>query len=172
MDRIKIELGMWEDAPCPICTKNVDLEKAEKLLYQSLVSNFGYTKEEVEDYITNNDYRGNGWTREWEKFQETLCAEEESIVIECGGKYYEDMSDEEYDEIHKEDTKKYVVKLLKQIGETNDELRNLFNSLSLTIGTERMCGREVMIDRETITMEQIEKFESYLDEIRTFALYV
>ena len=26
MDRIEIELGMWESAPCPICTKNVFLK--------------------------------------------------------------------------------------------------------------------------------------------------
>lgn len=93
MERIEIELGMWEDAPCPICTRNVDLDKAEKMLYQSMISNFGYTKECVDDYITNNNYRGDGWTSEWERFQEIVCAEEESIIIKCGGKYYEDIED-------------------------------------------------------------------------------
>jgi hypothetical protein len=102
MDRIDIELGMWESAPCPICTKYVDLDKAEKLLYQSVVSNFGYTKEKVEDFLTNDDYRGDGWTQEWEDFQVLVCAEEEAIIMDCGGIYYEDMTDEEYEKIMQE----------------------------------------------------------------------
>lgn len=89
MEKIEIELGAWESAPCPICTTNVDLDKAERLLYLSALSI--YSKDQLEDYLTNNDYRGSGWTREWEKFQEWLCAEEEAIIIECGGVYYEDM---------------------------------------------------------------------------------
>lgn len=102
MDRIEIELGMWETAPCPICTKYVDLDKAEKLLYQSVISNLRYTKEEIEDYLTNDDYRGDGWTQEWEDFQELVCAEEEAIIMNCGGIYYEDMTDEEYEKIMQE----------------------------------------------------------------------
>lgn len=87
MDRIEIDLGMWEIAPCPIYTKNVDLDRAEELLYQSAVTEYGKT--DVERLLTQD---GNeNWTREWEKFQEWLCAEEESIVIECGGVYCEDM---------------------------------------------------------------------------------
>ena len=35
MDKIEIELGMWESAPCPICTDNVDLDKAEKMQNQT-----------------------------------------------------------------------------------------------------------------------------------------
>ena len=53
MERIEIELGMWECAPCPICTDNVDLDKAEKMLYQSAVQNYG--KDVVEDYMSNQE---------------------------------------------------------------------------------------------------------------------
>ena len=97
MDKIEIELGMWESAPAPIFTDNVDLEKAEQRLYQSAVQSYG--KEVVEDYVTNPKYKEDGWTSEWEHFQEWLCAEEESIVVECGGRYYEDMTEEEYENI-------------------------------------------------------------------------
>lgn len=41
MERIEIELGMWEMAPCPIWTDNVDLDTAEKMLYQSAVTEYG-----------------------------------------------------------------------------------------------------------------------------------
>ena len=99
-DRIEIEVGMWETAPCPIYTKNVDVDKVEKLLYASAVQSYG--KEVVEDYITNPAYKEDGWTTEWEHFQEWLCAEEEAIIMECGGIYYEDMTDEEYEKIMQE----------------------------------------------------------------------
>lgn len=91
MDRIEIELGMWESAPCPICTKNVDVDKVETELYQQMIHSFAYSKEQVEDFLTNDKYRGDGWTSEWERFQEFLCAEEEALVIKYGGIYYEDM---------------------------------------------------------------------------------
>lgn len=93
MNRIEIELGMWETAPCPICTKNVDLDKAERLLYASAVQFYG--KEVVEDYINNQgEYERDKWTSEYEHFSEWLCAEEEAIVMECGGVYYEDIDNE------------------------------------------------------------------------------
>ena len=95
MDRIEIELGMWEDAPCPIYTENVDLKRAEKLLYQSAVTEWG--EKEVERLLTQD--KPDEYSRKWERFQEWLCAEEEAIVIECGGKYIEDMTDEEYNAI-------------------------------------------------------------------------
>ena len=96
MSKIEIELGMWESAPCPICTKDVDLGRAEELLYQSAVTEYGESN--VERLMTQD---GNeNWTKEWERFQEWLCAEEEAIVINCGGKYIEDMTDEEYNAIY------------------------------------------------------------------------
>jgi hypothetical protein len=87
MDRIEIELGMWEAAPAPICTDNVDLDTAEKMLYLSAVTEWG-----ERDTIRLLNHDGH---EKWERFQEWLCAEEEAIVIECGGIYYEDMCDEE-----------------------------------------------------------------------------
>lgn len=47
MERIEIELGMWESAPCPIYTEKVDLDKAERLFYQSALNN--YSKDQLED---------------------------------------------------------------------------------------------------------------------------
>lgn len=89
MDRIQINLDLWEFALSPIDTRNVDKDKAERMLYQSAIK--FYTKEVVEDYIANKDYYdGDGWTSHYEHFCEWLCAEEEALVIENGGRYIED----------------------------------------------------------------------------------
>lgn len=96
MDKIEIELGMWESAPCPICTDNVDLDKAEKMLYQSAVTEWG---EKDTKRLLKQDGNGEDWTSKWERFMAWLCAEEEVIVCECGGIYYEDMTDEEYNAV-------------------------------------------------------------------------
>jgi hypothetical protein len=88
MEKIEIDLEVWESATCPICTANVDLDKAERRLYLSALNN--YTESQLEDFFTNENYHGVGWTREWEKFHEWLWSEEEAVVLECGGVYYED----------------------------------------------------------------------------------
>ena len=87
MDRIKINLADWENAACPIYTKNVNLEKAERELYLVMTYIHGYSDSDIERLLadTSND-----------EFHDTLCREEEISVMENGGKYYEDMSDEEY----------------------------------------------------------------------------
>lgn len=82
--RIEIEIGMWEDAPCPICTKLVDVPKAEKLLYQGMLNY--YSEHEIEMYLREG---GDSYKRN--VFMETLCAEEEAVIMACGGFYYEDV---------------------------------------------------------------------------------
>lgn len=95
MEKIRIDLAMWESSISPIYTKNVNVELAEKRLLHSAIQSYG--ADVVEDYITNKkEYDNEKWTSEYEHFCEWLCAEEEAIVIECGGKYYEDMTEEEY----------------------------------------------------------------------------
>ena len=86
MDRISIELATWESAIVPICTENVDLERAEKMLYEVMTKIRGYSDEEIKTYLSS-EYGG----REKDKFMSCLCAEEENIVCSCGGVYYEDM---------------------------------------------------------------------------------
>lgn len=89
-DRIPIDLQSWEDAPCPINTKNVNIDKAEKVLYLSMCSNHGYDKNDIQTF-----FNGNGNWRERDKFFEILCMEEEYAVIDNGGIYYEDIEEEE-----------------------------------------------------------------------------
>ena len=92
MDRIEIELGMWESAPCPIYTGKITDEKlewAEHELYEIAVA-ITRNKQMVDDLLN-----GKGELVEDQykrgKFIERLCDEEENLVIEIGGIYYEDM---------------------------------------------------------------------------------
>ena len=86
MKRIRIELEAWESAPCPICTKNVDLAIAEMALYNAMCMIWGYDNKSIEDFS-----KGIGNQRDIELFNERLCQEEEECIIEWGGVYYEDM---------------------------------------------------------------------------------
>ena len=105
MDRIEIELGAWESAPCPIYTEKVDVDKAEVALFNAMQAKWGYSTTEIENLLKNEE-KG----QKYEKFMSRLCEEEENIIIEFGGKYYEDMSDEEYESIQEKDSICYDVK--------------------------------------------------------------
>ena len=89
MARIKIDLSAWESAPCPICTKNVDLGIAEKALYNSMRMIWGYDNECIKNFS-----KGIGDERDINLFNERLCQEEEECILEWGGVYYEDMDEE------------------------------------------------------------------------------
>lgn len=88
MNRIEIQLDAWESAPCPICTKLVNLDAAEQLLYQAMTQDYGYSDDDIRRLSDSETetYESNKWS-------ERLCKEEEAVVIECGGVYYEDMGE-------------------------------------------------------------------------------
>ena len=89
MERIRIELDAWESAPCPICTENVDLDNAEKALYNVMRMRHGYDDNDIKKFL-----KGKGSQNEVERFNEVLCQEEEECILEWGGVYYEDMDEE------------------------------------------------------------------------------
>lgn len=96
MDRIEIELGMWEEAPCPIYTGNITDEKlewAEKELYLIAINSHAYTKQMVDDFLNEKGVLAEE-QYERDKFLDFICEEEEKLVIEIGGVYYEDMENE------------------------------------------------------------------------------
>lgn len=100
MGKIEIELGMWESTPAPIYTGKITDEKlewAEHELYEIAVA-ITRNKQVVDDFLNEKgELVDDQYKRE--KFLERLCEEEEKLVIEIGGIYYEDMTDEEYDAI-------------------------------------------------------------------------
>lgn len=85
MERIEIQLEIWEDAACPIYTEKVNKDKAEKELYIAMKNN-GFTDKEISTFV-----KGEGDMYLRGKFSDRLCMEEENIIIENGGIYYEDL---------------------------------------------------------------------------------
>ena len=99
-DVIKIELDAWESAPCPIYTDNItkeDLEKAERELYDVMCHYYRWNKEDV-----NRLLKGIGEDDEINEFKDAVSKEEELLIMNYGGIYYEDMTDEEYEKIMQE----------------------------------------------------------------------
>ena len=76
---IKIFLNKCENALIPINTLNVNKVECEKLLYNKLITDFGFSKEEIQDYV------------EGEKNDITHIVNylEEKLILENGGKYYD-----------------------------------------------------------------------------------
>ena len=85
MERIEIQFEIWEDAACPIYTEKVNKDKAEKELYIAMKNN-GFTDEEISTFV-----KGEGDMYLRGKFSDRLCIQEENIIIENGGIYYEDL---------------------------------------------------------------------------------
>ena len=175
-DIIKIELDAWESAPCPIYTGNItkeDLEKAERELYDVMCHYYRWNKEDV-----NRLLKGVGETDEINDFKDAVSKEEEVLIMNYGGVYYEDMSDEEYCEViekAEEEDAEYckIVTLIEEIAGVNDTMRDLFLELSNIIALREFKGKQTIIDDNfNIKSADIGKFKESLEEIRRFVLFV
>jgi hypothetical protein len=172
-DRIEIEVGMWESAPCPIYTGNItreNLEKAEQELYGIMCHYYRWNKEDV-----NRLLKGIGDANEIEDFKDAVCKEEEVLIMNYGGVYYEDMSEEEYNSIIENDDVEHckIVTLIEEIAKKNDELRDLFLELSNIIAMREFMRKQTIIDDNfNIKSADLGKFKESLEEIRKFVLFV
>lgn len=175
-DIIKIELDAWESMPCPIYTGNItkeDLEKAERELYDIMCHYYRWNKEDV-----NRLLKGIGEDDEIEEFKEAVSKEEEILIMNYGGVYYEDMSDEEYCEVMEkaeEEDAEYckIITLIDEIAGVNDTMRDLFLELSNIIALREFKGKQTIIDDNfVIKSADLGKFKETLEEIRRFVLFV
>lgn len=175
-DIIKIELDAWESAPCPIYTGNItkdDLEKAERELYDVMCHYYRWNKEDV-----NRLLKGIGETDEINDFKEAVCKEEEVLIMNYGGVYYEDMTDEEYCEVieqQEEEDAEYckIVTLIDEIAGVNDTMRDLFLELHNIIALREFKGKQTIIDDTfNIKSEDLGRFKESLEEIRRYVLFV
>jgi hypothetical protein len=89
MERIKIKLQVWEEAIFPIKTDNVNLEKAEKDLYIGMRQH-GYDDEFIENFFKKKPM---DYTLEDEYFDSARWREEEEVILNNGGIYYEDLEE-------------------------------------------------------------------------------
>lgn len=166
-DVIKIELGAWESAPCPIYTDNItkdDLEKAERELYDIMCHYYRWNSDDV-----NRLLKGIGDSREIEEFKDAVCKEEETLVMNYGGVYYEDMSEEEYNAIIENDDAEHckIITLCESIASKNNELKDLFTELSTIIELRESRGASTIFNEKyEIKSADLEKCKEYLDEIK------
>ena len=92
---IEIDSVTWEGAPCPICCKDItddDYCDIVITLYNILVDCFG--KEQINKYI-NKMVHG----VDFDDIDDFRWREEEKLFLDYGGRYYEDMTDEEYAQV-------------------------------------------------------------------------
>ena len=166
-DIIKIELDEWESAPCPIYTGNItkeDLEKAERELFDVMCHYYRWNKEDV-----NRLLKGVGETDEINDFKDAVSKEEEVLIMNYGGVYYEDMSDEEYCEViekAEEEDAEYckIVTLIEEIAGVNDTMRDLFLELSNIIALREFKGKQTIIDDNfNIKSADLDKFKENLE---------
>jgi hypothetical protein len=94
MERIKIDLDYWEDAPFPIKTDKVNEKKAEEDLYIAMRQR-GYDDEFIENFFKKQQSE---YTLEDEDFDIARWVEEEIAIIDNGGIYYEDLEEDDYDD--------------------------------------------------------------------------
>jgi hypothetical protein len=85
----------YETLPCPLCAKefsNDKMQRLAELIYNSLVSKYGEI--DVENYFNNCLLR-----YKFDIINNTYWRDMEDIAIEMGMRYYEDLTDEEYNAI-------------------------------------------------------------------------
>lgn len=93
MERIKIDLDYWEDAPFPIKTDKVNEKRAEEDLYIAMRQR-GYDDEFIENFFKKDPME---YTLDDEYFDMVRWTAEEIAIIDNGGIYYEDL-EEDYNE--------------------------------------------------------------------------
>lgn len=93
-----VSRGDYESMSCPMYAGEFDDEKMTelaRLIYQMLNSNYRYTDRELEKYFNNPSANIN------EDLDMAFWREMEEIAVQMGMRYYEDMTDEEFEEISK-----------------------------------------------------------------------
>ena len=91
-----VSRGDYEGMSMPMYAGEFDddqMNELARLIYQMLNSNYGYTEEDLEDYFNHNNPNKD------EDLDNAFWKEMEEIAVQMGMRYYEDMTDEEYNEL-------------------------------------------------------------------------
>ena len=121
---ISVSRADWESASCAMYCDEIsdeDMEKIPQRLYNILVDAFGASA--VQNYIEKGEEY-----KDFDKIDELRWKEEENLFLEFGGRYYEDMSDEEYDNLPKETLEDEMNEYIEY--ETMSILLNIFTEPS------------------------------------------
>ena len=121
---ISVSKADWESAACGIYCDEIsdeDMGKIPQRLYNILVDAFGTRS--VQNYIKKGqDYKG------FDKVDEVRWSAEETLFLDYGGRYYEDMTDDEYDNLPKETLEDEMNEYIED--ETKSILSNVFTETS------------------------------------------
>ena len=121
---ISVSKADWESASCAMYCDEIsdkDMEEIPQRLYYILVDAFGTRS--VQNYIKKGqDYKG------FDKVDEVRWSAEETLFLDYGGRYYEDMTDEEYDNLPKETLEDEMNEYIED--ETKSILSNVFTETS------------------------------------------
>ena len=121
---ISVSRADWESASCAMYCDEISDENMGKIpqrLYNILVDVFGASA--VQNYIEKGEEY-----KDFDKIDELRWKEEENLFLEFGGRYYEDMSDEEYDNLPKETLEDEMNEYIED--ETKSILSNVFTETS------------------------------------------
>ena len=97
-----VSRGHYEGMPAPMYAGEFDDDQMTELaerIYLCLSNEYSYSKEDLEKYFNNNNPNPNDLIDY--DLDMVFWREMENIAIEMGMRYYEDMTDEEYNEIIK-----------------------------------------------------------------------
>ena len=121
---ISVSKADWESASCAMYCDEIsdkDMEEIPQRLYYILVDAFGTRS--VQNYIKKGqDYKG------FDKVDEVRWSAEETLFLDYGGRYYEDMTDEEYDNLPKETLEDEMNEYIED--ETKSIVSNVFTETS------------------------------------------
>ena len=121
---ISVSRADWESASCAMYCDEIsdeDMGEIPQRLYNILVNAFGTSA--VQNYIEKGEEY-----KDFDIIDEVRWSEEESLFLEFGGRYYEDMTDEEYDNLPKETLEDEMNEYIED--ETKSILPNVFTETS------------------------------------------
>lgn len=87
----------YESMPCPMYAHeftDAQMEELVEYIYNTLRVNYGYNEHEINILNSNEDM-----SSDVEKFDERFWEVMETCAIDMNMRYYEDMSDDEYNEV-------------------------------------------------------------------------
>ena len=121
---ISVSRADWESASCAMYCDEIsdeDMKEIPQMLYNTLVDTFGIST--TQNYIKKGqDYK------DFDKVDEVRWSAEETLFLDYGGRYYEDMTDEEYDNLPTETLEDEMNEYIED--ETKRVLSNVFTETS------------------------------------------
>lgn len=94
--------GDYENLPCPLYATEFDDAKMmylAHLIYDTLVFQYGFNECDVKKYFSNEELQISLDNIIFEDIDNAFWREMEEIAVSLGMRYYEDMTDEEYNKI-------------------------------------------------------------------------